>query len=149
MQNLSSGKVVNLSSTSNSEKKFDGVMISKPKSMESINPMNKVVGITSRPSLNSIKIIKKDGTKEDYNIQKVISAVKKSAAVLLKNALEGAYTCAVYSCNGNIVLLGLLINAVYHLVGTGACENNHQIGCAKLVFKVGRHLSENLCLAVI
>ena len=54
MQNLSSGKVVNLSSTSNSEKKFDGVMISKPKSMESINPMNKVVGITSRPSLNSI-----------------------------------------------------------------------------------------------
>lgn len=76
MQNLSSGKVVNLSSTSNSEKKFDGVMISKPKSMESINPMNKVVGITSRPSLNNIKIIKKDGTKEDYNIQKVISAVK-------------------------------------------------------------------------
>ena len=71
------------------------------------------------------------------------------AAVLLKNALEGAYTCAVYSCNGNIVLLGLLINAVYHLVGTGACENNHQIGRAKLVFKVGRHLCENLCLAVI
>ena len=83
MQNLSSGKVVNLSSTSNSEKKFDGVMISKPKSMESINPMNKVVGITSRPSLNSIKIIKKDGTKEDYNIQKVISAVKKSAARMI------------------------------------------------------------------
>ena len=59
MQNLSSGKVVNLSSTSNSEKKFDGVMISKPKSMESINPMNKVVGITSRPSLNALKSSKK------------------------------------------------------------------------------------------
>ncbi|MBR2068684.1 MAG: anaerobic ribonucleoside-triphosphate reductase [Candidatus Gastranaerophilales bacterium] len=34
----------------------------------------------SRRSLNNITIIKKDGTKEKYNVEKVISAIKKSAA---------------------------------------------------------------------
>jgi len=34
----------------------------------------------SRRNLNNIFIIKKDGTKEKYNVEKVISAIKKSAA---------------------------------------------------------------------
>ena len=37
----------------------------------------------SRRNLNNITIIKKDGTKEKYNIQKVIDAIKKSATRML------------------------------------------------------------------
>ncbi len=37
----------------------------------------------SRRNLNNITIIKKDGTKEKYNIQKVVDAIKKSATRML------------------------------------------------------------------
>ena len=48
-----------------------------------IIPQSKVVGIPSKALLKNIKIIKKDGTKEDYDVQKVVAAVKKSAARML------------------------------------------------------------------
>ena len=43
---------------------------------------NQVVD-ASRAILENICIVKKDGTKEKYNVQKVVSAVKKSAARML------------------------------------------------------------------
>lgn len=41
------------------------------------------VSHTPKYALSEIKIIKKDGTKEDYDVQKVVAAVKKSAARML------------------------------------------------------------------
>ncbi|MCX4274914.1 MAG: anaerobic ribonucleoside-triphosphate reductase [Candidatus Gastranaerophilales bacterium] len=43
----------------------------------------KVVELPTKALLKNVKIIKKDGTKEEYDVQKVISAVKKSAARML------------------------------------------------------------------
>ena len=42
----------------------------------------------SRKNLDNISIIKKDGTKEKYNIEKVVSAIKKSAARMLVEFTE-------------------------------------------------------------
>lgn len=44
---------------------------------------SKVVGLTSKALLKNVKIIKKDGTKEAYDVSKVVNAVKKSAARML------------------------------------------------------------------
>ena len=83
MQNsLNSGKVVNISIT-NIENAVAGVKVSKPRFLSPVNPMSKVVEISPKIALSQVKIIKKDGTKEDYNIQKVVSAIKKSAARML------------------------------------------------------------------
>ncbi len=41
-----------------------------------------------KDSLSNVKIIKKDGTKEDYNVEKVVVAVKKSAARMLVELTE-------------------------------------------------------------
>ena len=81
MQNLNSnGRIVNIISNSKPEDRAISSTVSKPKALESVNPMSKVIGLTPKINLNNIKIIKKDETKEDYNIQKVVSAIKKSAA---------------------------------------------------------------------
>ena len=79
MQNLKDGNFLNIK-TSHKE---DIKGVTKPKTIGSINPMSKIVGITPKINLNNIKVIKKDGTKEDYNIEKVVSAIKKSAARML------------------------------------------------------------------
>ena len=79
MQNLKDGNFLNFK-TSHKE---DIKGVTKPKTIGSINPMSKIVGITPKINLNNIKVIKKDGTKEDYNIEKVVSAIKKSAARML------------------------------------------------------------------
>ena len=82
MQNLNNGSVVNLGTASFGETKQDSTM-STPRSFEAVNPLSNVIGLTPKLNLNNIKVIKKDGTKEDYNIQKVVSAIKKSAARML------------------------------------------------------------------
>ncbi len=82
MQNLNNGSVVNLGTANFGETKQDSTM-STPRSFEAINPLSNVIGLTPKLSLNNIKVVKKDGTKEDYNVQKVVSAVKKSAARML------------------------------------------------------------------
>ena len=87
MQNLNNGSVVNLGTANFGEAKPDSAM-STPRSLESINPISKVVGLTPKLNLNTIKVIKKDGTKEDYNVQKVVSAIKKSAARMLVEFTE-------------------------------------------------------------
>ncbi len=81
MQNLSSGNVVNINSTAANTEKTTGM--TKPRSLDATNPMNKVVEITPKAALNDVKIVKKDGTLEDYNVQKVVAAVKKSAARMM------------------------------------------------------------------
>ena len=42
-----------------------------------------VVNLSKKVDLNNVKIVKKDGTLEEYNVQKVVNAVKKSAARML------------------------------------------------------------------
>ncbi len=79
MQNSCNGKVVNIN-TQNSEETSN---VTKPKSLEVVSPMSKVIGIGAKLSLDKVKIIKKDGTSEDYDIQKVVAAIKKSAARML------------------------------------------------------------------
>ena len=73
-QQVNQGNVVNLNAVNKEELK-----VTQPCSMNTVNPMNKVVGIMPKLDLSKIKIVKKDGTLEDYNIEKVINAVKKSA----------------------------------------------------------------------
>lgn len=73
MQNLNDGKVVGLVA-------YEGLNSSSHAKVKSIQ---KIAGFSQKMGLDSVKIIKKDGTKEDYNIQKVVSAVKKSAARML------------------------------------------------------------------
>ena len=49
---------------------------------KSLSNMN-IISIAQKVNLSNIKIVKKDGTLEDYNIQKVVNAVQKSAARML------------------------------------------------------------------
>ena len=70
MQNLNNGNIVNFS---NSES-VQNTHVTNP---------NKIVNISQKVNLNNVKIVKKDGTIEEYNVQKVVNAVKKSAARML------------------------------------------------------------------
>ncbi len=79
MNNVNSdGKIVSIKTESNSDSR-----VTKPASMGNVNPMQKVVSISQKVGLSNIKIVKKDGTLEEYNVQKVVSAVQKSAARML------------------------------------------------------------------
>lgn len=57
--------------------------VSKTNQIEAKNPINKFIDLIPKVIVNNVKIIKKDGTKEDYDVQKVVAAVKKSAARML------------------------------------------------------------------
>lgn len=63
--------------------KIEGTLVTKPKSLEPSKIVNKILEIPSKQALSQVKIIKKDGTKEDYDVSKVAAAVKKSAARML------------------------------------------------------------------
>ena len=76
MPQLDNGKVVQINEESASS-------ITKPKSLNAVKPVSKIVEIASKLAVNNVKVIKKDGTKEDYDVQKVVKAVKKSAARML------------------------------------------------------------------
>ena len=80
MQNMKQENVVKIKSSNSVEQNSN---VTKPNFLNPVNPMNNVVGMIPKVELNGIKIIKKDGTLEDYNVQKVVSAVKKSAARML------------------------------------------------------------------
>ena len=85
MNNVNNGRVVSISGT-DLEDASSVSYVSKPKSMDTINPMapaKKVVNLAQKVDLSNVKIVKKDGTLEDYNVQKVVNAVKKSAARML------------------------------------------------------------------
>ncbi len=86
MNNLNSGRVVSINSSAQGS--VADSRMTKPESIESINPMNKVVNLSKKVDLNNIKIVKKDGTLEEYNVQKVVNAVKKSAARMLVELTE-------------------------------------------------------------
>lgn len=47
-----------------------------------------IINIASKYALGNVKIIKKDGTRENYDIQKVVNAIKKSAARMLVDFSE-------------------------------------------------------------
>lgn len=50
--------------------------------------VSNVINLSKKADLNNIKIVKKDGTLEQYNIQKVVNAVKKSAERMLVDLSE-------------------------------------------------------------
>ena len=80
MNNVSSdGRIVNI-------RTGNDVDASSVKSA-SLNNMN-IISIAQKVNLSNIKIVKKDGTLEDYNVQKVVSAVQKSAARMLVKLTE-------------------------------------------------------------
>ena len=61
MQNLNSnGRIVNIISNSKPEDRAVASTVSKPKALESVNPMSKVIGLTPKININNIKIIKKE-----------------------------------------------------------------------------------------
>lgn len=82
MQNSTGRNVVNIV-LSNHEESVQGSNVTKPKSLDAVNPVRNIIGLQPALNLSNVKIIKKDGTKEDYDIRKVVSAVKKSAARML------------------------------------------------------------------
>ena len=78
MNDLGEKRVVDLN-----EVKGFGANATKPASLEPMNPIKKVVNLSTKKELNNVSIIKKDGTLEEYDVQKVVNAVKKSAARML------------------------------------------------------------------
>ena len=59
----------------------------------------------SRAILENVSIVKKDGTKEKYNVQKVVNAVKKSAARMLIEFSEDETDKICDFVNKNVVLM--------------------------------------------
>ena len=57
----------------------------------------------SRAILENVSIVKKDGTKEKYNVQKVVNAVKKSAARMLIEFFEDETDKICDFVNKNVV----------------------------------------------
>ena len=82
MSNVSSGRIVNISSTEK-EGKLGHAVVSKSDSLENVNFISKVVNIPNKLDLSHVQVVKKDGTLEEYNVQKVINAVQKSAARMM------------------------------------------------------------------
>ncbi len=77
--NIEQERVIGISSASKSYKGMTSPLAQK---VEAASDINKVVSIQSA-SLNDVVVIKKDGTKEEYNVQKVVAAVQKSATRML------------------------------------------------------------------
>ena len=64
--------------------KSENSAVTKPKSMDNVSPVKKIISLSLKYVVNKdVKIIKKDGTLEDYDINKVVVAVKKSAARMM------------------------------------------------------------------
>ncbi len=81
MSEVDNRKVISIETTKTSA--VEGSLVTKPRALEPQNVSGKIIGLAQKISLNQVKIIKKDGTKEEYDVRKVIAAVKKSAARML------------------------------------------------------------------
>ncbi len=80
------GEVVGLNNiSSNVTNSIKGATVKKTEEecFVNSNDVSKVVDIGSKLSTDNIHIVKKDGTLEDYDITKVVKAIKKSAARML------------------------------------------------------------------
>ena len=82
MNNMNNGRVVSINGTGN--------MNEAPANScaENQDANKNVVNLSKKADLNNVKIVKKDGTLEEYNVQKVVNAVKKSAARMLVELTE-------------------------------------------------------------
>jgi len=78
------GEVVGFNSAStNVTNSIKGATVKKASIEEADINMGKVIDIGKKLSTDNIKIVKKDGTLEDYDINKVVTAIKKSASRML------------------------------------------------------------------
>ena len=80
------GEVVGFNNISSSvTNSIKGATVKKTEEESFVNSddVSKVVDIGSKLSTDNIHIVKKDGTLEDYDITKVVKAIKKSAARML------------------------------------------------------------------
>ncbi len=82
MNELDNGKVVSIEPSANASA-IEGAVVTKPKSLEAQAIPAKIANLAAKQTLKQVKIIKKDGTKEEYDVRKVAAAVKKSAARML------------------------------------------------------------------
>lgn len=81
MQELQDGQI---SVVLGQAEKSENSAVTKPKSMDNVSPVKKIISLSLKYVVNKdVKIIKKDGTLEDYDINKVVVAVKKSAARMM------------------------------------------------------------------
>ena len=76
MNNLNNGRVVSINGSNVNEAPANACG-------ETQDANKNVVNLSKKVDLNNVKIVKKDGTLEEYNVQKVVNAVKKSAARML------------------------------------------------------------------
>ena len=76
MNNLNNGRVVSINGSNVNESPANACG-------ENQEAGKNVVNLSKKVDLNNVKIVKKDGTLEEYNVQKVVNAVKKSAARML------------------------------------------------------------------
>ena len=83
MNNLNSGRVVSINNSNGLENAANSARMSTP----DMNPKN-VINLSEKINLSDIKIVKKDGTLEEFDIQKVVNAIKKSAARMLVELSE-------------------------------------------------------------
>lgn len=81
---MKNGEVVEFSNNStNVTNSIKGATVKKTAEGNQDNNLGKVIDLGKKLSTDNIKIVKKDGTLEDYDITKVIKAIKKSAARMI------------------------------------------------------------------
>ncbi len=81
---MKNGEVVEFSNNStNVTNSIKGATVKKTAEENQDNNLGKVIDLGKKLSTDNIKIVKKDGTLEDYDITKVVKAIKKSAARMI------------------------------------------------------------------
>ena len=81
---MKNGEVVEFSNNStNVTNSIKGATVKKTAEKNQDNNLGKVIDLGKKLSTDNIKIVKKDGTLEDYDITKVVKAIKKSAARMI------------------------------------------------------------------
>ncbi|MCD8377664.1 MAG: anaerobic ribonucleoside-triphosphate reductase [Candidatus Gastranaerophilales bacterium] len=85
---------------------INGATVKKTSNGNQDVTLNNVIDIAKKLSTDNIKIVKKDGTLEDYDVTKVVTAIKKSAArmIIELSAEEIEKICNIV--NKSVVTLG-------------------------------------------
>lgn len=78
------------------------VAVTKPETLGSSKTTN-YIDFETKIAVNNIQIIKKDGTKEVYDIQKVVNAIKKSAARMLVEFTDEEINCICNYVNSSVL----------------------------------------------
>ncbi len=89
-----------------------------------------IVGLIHKHSFDDVKIVKKDGTEEDYNVQKVVNAVTKSADRLLVKFSEQEIHSICEIVNKNVMQSQkkkIQIMDMHNIVESALEQVNHNV----------------------